>query len=383
MPKTYFPYLDSLRTLAFFAVFYAHSATVFMGANLSDAFPLNILKKTSVYGVYGVNFFFVLSGFLITYLLLQEKSHSESKSLSIKEFYIKRVLRIWPVYFITFFVGVFVLPFLIPESTYSIFAMTNPHMQIEAVLYNLFFSGNFYQGMGIGIASLSIGVLWSVCVEEQFYLVWPWVVKYCTPRRLAFVTALLVSLSLLFKFLYAEDRLANYYLPWSVGMDLGLGALLGIGFFLKKTKQIIWSNIAIILSSISFVAVVWKIGTWTDVVEAIRLTKSLIVDCVFVLVLLFFVNLIRDRKGLLAHTHKALSYLGKISYGLYAYHAMCLMLTLSVLYQIGYLKVDVSRSMFFVTITLSFTLSILAAKYSYLYIEKPILSLRKRFIKNS
>lgn len=380
MQKVYFQHLDALRTLAFMAVFYAHSATIFIGANLSDSFPLNILKKTSVYGAYGVNFFFILSGFLITYLLLKERAESPHKSFSIKDFYIKRILRIWPVYFITFGIGVFVLPYLIPQSTYGVLPMTNPHMTLEAILYNLFFAGNFYQGMSIGIASLSVGILWSVAVEEQFYLVWPWIVKYCTPRRLAFVTAFLVACSLLFKFLWAEDRLANYYLPWSVGMDLGLGALLGISYFLKRTSYIIKSSLAIIGVSLGLVGIVWSLGTRTEVIEIIRLVKSLVIDSIFVLILLYFINRIKEHTGIFAHAHKALTYLGKISYGLYAYHSICFMLIVSLFYETGIIDLAVSRAEYFLVFAVSLTCSVLAAQASYRYIEKPILGLRKRLL---
>jgi peptidoglycan/LPS O-acetylase OafA/YrhL len=380
MQKIYFQHLDALRTLAFMAVFYAHSATVFIGATLSDAFPLNILKKTSVYGAYGVNFFFILSGFLITYLLLKERAESPRKTFSIKDFYIKRVLRIWPVYFITIAIGVFILPYLIPDSTYGVLPMTNPNMDLGAIMYNLFFAGNFYQGMGLGIASLSIGILWSVAVEEQFYLVWPWIVKYCTPRRLAFVTAFLVACSLLFKFLWAEDRLANYYLPWSVGMDLGLGALLGISYFLKKTRYIIKSSLAIIGISLGLVGIVWGLGTKPEVIEIIRLVKSLVIDSIFVLILLYFINHIKAHTGIFAHAHKALTYLGKISYGLYAYHSICFMLIVSLFYETGIIDLAISRAEYFLVFVVSLTLSIAATQLSFRYIEKPILGLRKRLL---
>lgn len=383
MQRVYFHHLDALRTLAFMAVFYAHSATIFIGATLSDGFPLNILKKTSVYGAYGVNFFFILSGFLITYLLLKERAESPHKSFSIKDFYIKRILRIWPVYFITLAVGIFILPLLIPESTYSVLPMTNPYMTWEAILYNLFFAGNFYQGMGIGIASLSVGILWSVAVEEQFYLVWPWIVKYCTPRRLAFVTAFLVTCSLLFKFLWAEDRLANYYLPWSVGMDLGLGALLGIAYFLKRTSYIIKSSLIIIGICLGLIGLVWWLGTKSDIIEIIRLVKSLVIDSIFVLVLLYFINSLKTHTGLLGHAHKALTHLGKISYGLYAYHSICFMLIVTFCYETGIIDLVVSRSEFFLVCITALSASIVLAQLSYTYIEKPILKLRSKLLTQS
>lgn len=261
--------------------------------------------------------------------------------------------------------------------------MTNPHMTMEAIIYNLFFAGNFYQGMGIGIASLSIGILWSVAVEEQFYLVWPWIVKYCNPRRLAFVTSLLIAFSLLFKFLWAEDRLANYYLPWSVGMDLGLGVLLAISYFLKQTRLIIKSSLGIIIGGISLVIVTKIIGDTTAVVESIRLVKSLVIDSIFVLVLLYFVNRIKGHTGIFAHIHRALTYLGKISYGLYAYHSICLMLIVHILFTTHIIDTNISRTEYFTVSITALCLSVLVAQVSYKYIEKPISGLRRKLLKQS
>lgn len=401
--KQYFEYLDALRCIAFLGVFYAHTGTIFTGANISDAFPLHIWKKLAVYGSYGVNFFFVLSGFLITYLLLKEKK--EHGKLSIKNFYIKRILRIWPVYFMTLLFSFFILPFLIPSSTYSVLGMTNPVMSWQTFSYFFFFAGNFYQGLGIGMGSLSIGILWSVCVEEQFYLVWPWVVKWFNERKLILITTFLIALSLLYKLVWADDREANYYLPWSVGMDLAFGAMLGIFYFRNKIRQIIYWSISIFgaflilmfgvlgvvyLQARDFSAPVFHLIIKSTAIDILRLVKTPLIDCVFVLLLLFFLHKTASVMGTGRHpfisilhltkkkTKSALLYLGKISYGLYAYHTICLMLTVSVLYSAGILKLEVSRGMFFITIIIAFSLTISVAHVSSVFIEKRFLALKDK-----
>lgn len=392
--KTYFEYLDALRCLAFLLVFYAHTGTIFSGVSVTSDFPLNLWMKFTVYGSYGVNFFFVLSGFLITFLLLKEKQ--STGTVTISKFYLKRILRIWPVYFATFIVGAFVLPFLISESTYSVLTMTNPIMSFETLSYFLFFLGNFYQGLGLGIASLSIGILWSVCIEEQFYLVWPWIVKWCTTRKLLLVTLLLVSLSLLYKFIWAEDRLANYYLPWSVGMDLGFGALLGIGYFLNKKREVTKYSLIVFTVGIVLIAITAAF-TYSNtailkssIVDILRLVKTPLIDCIFILTLLFFVE--RTNSFYKQHKHPLLQtlhtsakkvgnatiYLGKISYGLYAYHTICLMLVASLFYKIGFLSMDVSRTAFFTTIGSSFILTVTVAHLSSKYMEKYFTNLKNK-----
>ena len=389
--KQYFSYLDALRCLAFLAVFYAHTGTIFLGATITDSFPLNIWKKFTIYGSYGVNFFFVLSGFLITYLLLKEKS--ASGKISIKNFYLKRVLRIWPVYFLTLFFSIFLLPFFIPASTYTVLGMTNPVMSFQTFFAFFFFVGNFYQGMGFGMGALSIGILWSVCVEEQFYLVWPWIVKWFNTRKLLIITVLLISLSLLYKYIWADDRIANYYLPWSVGMDLAFGALLGIGYFLNKNKQVItWAL------TIFGICILMVIGTSLSgypqikpaLIESLRLFKTPMVDCIFALIILFFIQRTNklnsnNKHPVITFLHlskqkikNALIYLGKISYGLYAYHTICLMIVVSVLYRTGLITINVGRVAFFTTAILSILLTILVAHLSSKLMEGPILRLKNR-----
>lgn len=389
--KKYFDYLDALRCMAFLLVFYAHTGSIFKGANVTQAFPLDIWQKFTVYGSYGVNFFFVLSGFLITYLLLKEKASSPSNTISIRSFYRKRVLRIWPVYFATLFFGALVLPLLIPSSTYSIFTLADPRMSGTTFFYNLFFSGNFYQGMSIAMAPLSIGILWSVCIEEQFYLVWPWIVKWFNLRTLAFVTSLLITLSLLYKFIWAEDRMANYYLPWSLAMDLGFGALLGISYYAKKTRRIIASSTFIIAASIGLTVAVTLINR-AQLIDILRLTKTPIIDCIFVLIILLFINRTKAladaakygsrrhpkyiMKKIRDRVYASLTHLGKISYGLYAYHTTCLMLIVATLHSIGILDKDVGLSEFFMVISLGFILTILVAELSYFFMERKFLAIK-------
>lgn len=392
--KVYFQYLDALRCLAFIAVFYAHTGTIFAGATVTHNFPLNIWMKFTVYGSYGVNFFFVLSGFLITYLLLKERT--ETGSISIKNFYIRRILRIWPVYFMTFFIGVCVLPFLISSDVYNVFIMTNPIMSLQTITYYFFFLGNFYQGLGFGIASLSIGILWSVCVEEQFYLVWPWIVRQFSTRRLMLVTALLISLSLLYKYIWADDRLGNYYLPWSVGMDLGFGALLGMYYFENKKREVVKHAFTIAAASLLLIAATVGIGYTghasikSNLIEVLRLVKTPLIDCLFILILIFFIQktaaIKTDNSHPLIkffHLSKgkiggALIYLGKISYGLYAYHTICLMLVVTTFYRSGFLKVNVTRPMFFVTVISAFLLAVGVAHLSSTYLERPITALKRK-----
>ena len=163
--KVYFPGLHALRFFAALAVVIGHVELL----KKYHGYP-NIADNPAVYelGRIAVTFFFVLSGFLITFLLLQEKR--ETGGVSIRRFYVRRILRIWPLYYLTVFLAFVVLPrlrsFDIPSLS---FAAGDPRGAPMALFLML-----------LPQVALSIyppvpyaEPLWSIGVEEQFYLLWP------------------------------------------------------------------------------------------------------------------------------------------------------------------------------------------------------------------
>ncbi len=131
----------------------------------------------------GVNFFLVLSGFLITYLLLTEQD--QTGSIDAPRFYVRRILRIWPLYYLIVFLGLVVLP-LVLGSEYALNKF--PFSKTIAVLVLL---PNFVGSLG------PLEHLWSIGLEQQFYLIWPWVV-HSKKRLIQFsLGILLVKLAIL------------------------------------------------------------------------------------------------------------------------------------------------------------------------------------------
>lgn len=124
-----------------------------------------------------VSIFFVLSGFLITYLLIDE--YELNQKISIKNFYIRRALRIWPLYYL-----VVVFTFLIYPFLKSLVGMN--HTLESSVFYHLTFLSNFdvinVTKYHLGSDAISQNVTWSVSVEEQFYLFWPMIFVFL-PKR--------------------------------------------------------------------------------------------------------------------------------------------------------------------------------------------------------
>ena len=160
----YFPVLDCLRFLASMCVFLAHSVVFFQppGARLYFG---NFIEDA---GYFGVVFFYTLSGFLITYLLMKEKK--STGTIAIKNFYMRRALRIWPLYYGIVFLSFFVFPYLIPG--HSAGAMGN--WKGSFLLYLLFLPNI---AVFTGFSPDTCFHTYTIGYEEQFYIFWPLVIR--------------------------------------------------------------------------------------------------------------------------------------------------------------------------------------------------------------
>jgi peptidoglycan/LPS O-acetylase OafA/YrhL len=163
--KVYFKNLDGIRFCAAFLVLLQHSFGFKKG--YSDAAPF-VDRLFGDTGRLGVNLFFILSGFLISYLLLVEKD--ATGTVSYRNFYLRRVLRIWPLYLGYGLILTFFSPYVADKLGWGN-DTTFPLMMLNLV-FLLFFSVNMqiaFVGTNRGMFEIS----WSVCIEEQFYLIWP------------------------------------------------------------------------------------------------------------------------------------------------------------------------------------------------------------------
>lgn len=196
MPLFYLPQLDGLRTFAFLFVFLYHSWII---PNVDPHFHVFGWYNTVVkWGGTGVDLFFVLSGYLITYLLLKEKLSFGDISFTL--YFKRRMLRIWPLFYLVVLFAAFVVPLFshrhLQWNEYSNFLA-------KIVVPMLFFVGNYalilYEST---LHSISLAAnfplnnvfnpLWSICVEEQFYLTWPLLLK-----KLKTAPGMILSISIL------------------------------------------------------------------------------------------------------------------------------------------------------------------------------------------
>ena len=170
-PKVYLPGLHGLRFLAAFSVFFGHLEQAKDWLNYGELLGIPFTKSLPL-AADGVTLFFVLSGFLITHLLLTERTLTGT--IKVRQFYLRRILRIWPLYYLFVFISFVVLP--------GISALHFP--KLDMPLTNSFWERfALYWLMSPHISNLLFphpgvaGPLWSVGVEEYFYAVWPHVIK--------------------------------------------------------------------------------------------------------------------------------------------------------------------------------------------------------------
>ena len=364
---SYFEGLNALRFLAAFFVVLMHIRASQISMDMEyilPAWPIFLKGKIAV------NFFFVLSGFLITYILLKEQDLRNT--ISIKKFYLKRVFRIWPLYFIIVVFGLFFFWYLAPKLGFNFEVTYNKFL---AVFLYIFFGANLmsslYKVGGI------LNVLWSIAVEEQFYLFWAPLFKYLKNHLLImFISVFLIS--------YSVNVLNGMnYFELSPGYQSFIGKLLfhymAIGaifayfvFYHEKRFVSMWCFSKTFFQIILFILVLGYMVLF-------QRTQSLNnIETIFSGVMFgwLIVNVSVNPKRLINLESPILNYLGKISYGIYMYHSIAIYIVSFIF--IKYL--GNYQNFHLLSISLVLGLTILFASTSYFLLERKILEKGKLII---
>ncbi len=375
--KIYFENLDTLRFLAFFAVFASHSMLKTGILELSNNdFYKRIINFTMSGGI-GVSFFFVLSGFLITYLIIKEVQ--ETGTLNIKHFYIRRTLRIWPLFFFVVFFGFFIYPIF-----KKIIGMdTNLPNQIW---YHISFLSNFdsiyiAQNKLQATSPMMEDITWSVSIEEQFYLVWPLLFMVYPKKWYPFIFIKIIAISSLFRYFNRVDGDVIYYHTLSVMSYLAVGGLFAY-YSLKSAK---------------FLQVITHLKKWLIILIYVLGLSIMfygnyiypsIYDVVFMPILsaLFFGFIILEQNfaqnSLFKYGRlKYLSILGKYTYGLYLLHPIAIQVMI-IIYKLLKITPDGFPIGLLQTIIYSmgaFLISLIISWLSYYYLEIYFLKLKDKF----
>ncbi|WP_299228478.1 acyltransferase [uncultured Psychroserpens sp.] len=364
MKRSFYPNIEGFRGLAILLVLLSHWIVI-------AYFPNFIFLKL---GFLGVNFFFVLSGFLITEILLIDLHNKVKKKHILINFFAKRTLRIFPIYYITI-IGL---------------AIFNIRGSIDLLPWTLTYSLNIGQNW-FGAYDKMFMHIWSLCVEEQFYLIWPFVLLLTRRTRYYKVILSFIIMSIVFKIVMFVLHWNNYEAVNHSNLIAAIDALAvgGMLAYLKRYNHYQWIRIE---NSSPYIALVLLFLFWfisfnaNDFKLASTSLLRLLSACIASILIVKAVSQRNYSINKIIRT-KAFKFLGKISYGVYLYHwiiSFLLMGYFSKLWErvnfdvLGVFKVVqyhkyIGSFLFFLIVTIA------VAIISYYCIEKPILKLKRFF----
>ncbi len=367
--RVYLPNLNTVRALAALMVIVSHIERKMGIFNLPITIPLTKL------GSIGVTLFFSLSGFLITYLLLLEKE--KFSIIKVKDFYIRRFLRIWPLYFLVLLFVYWIIPFILPDYYNS----EIERFGAKSIILNILFLTNLT--IVLKLTPLIISVIWSIGIEEQFYLFWPWVVKSKNRIRwIIFIILLMPVLKILCLILSGHSpyyRVIYEILSHTRFDSMAMGGLFGILAF-KKSLNIFKFKINDYFFMSKKVQLVLYLTTLTLLLLSFKSSAAFNLYNYQILPILFsaiLLNLINGDTSIINLENKVTNYLGKISYSLYLLHIIVFYFIFPILKELfrgvnSYITV-------FSIYTIAVFASILFASLSYELIEKRFLKYKKHF----
>lgn len=318
MKKVYFKGLSELRAIAALFVIFHHIELYKHRDGLLSLYDSFLNYFISHLGKNGVYIFFVLSGFLITYLLLFEKELKGK--VDIKKFYLRRIFRIWPLYYLVVLLSFTLIPFLANNFTsfqnevhyYDRILSLQESPYITLILFLLFLPN---LALALKPAVVGLSQSWSVGVEEQFYILWPHIINKISNKKILFLLFLMICLiDVLIKLLLPLNIKIIQLISSIIGLIPihfmavgGIGALL-LYYYKTKTENIL-SNKYIFF----FITILLFIILTIDFEIPFK-------DLILAFVILFEILFIIQDKFKINIRSKYLEKIGDISYGVYMYH---------------------------------------------------------------
>ena len=353
--RFYYPQLDALRFGAFLLVFCTHGLPQYE-ALAAAGVPAGIggaLTALKVGGRFGLDLFFFLSSYLITELLLRE--HSRCGSIDVKAFWIRRILRIWPLYFVFLAAATWIVPMVLHQSF--------PRFHLAA--FSVFLANVAIAVRPWGIQSVAF-ILWSVSMEEQFYLLWPLTLS----RFMAHLRTIAFSLILISvvarAFVVAVGAAADDRWLWTnpiTRLDpIAAGALMAsllAGRRPQVPPAMRWAMMATALAAFVVCGYAPQEGPWVLLTyPAATLASGVLVVAALAC----------------ESPWRWTVYLGRISYGLYVFHLLALSLAWNYLAAPGPALMPMALQF-----SAALALTVVFAAVSYRWLETPFLRLKVRF----
>jgi peptidoglycan/LPS O-acetylase OafA/YrhL len=317
------------------------------------------------FGWSGVDLFFVLSGFLITGILLDSKNNINY----FKNFWAKRILRIFPLYYLILII------ILLPKKIFNINLIGEPSLTYWFYIHNwkFTFDGSFPTGKG------TLNHFWSLAIEEQFYLIFPIIIKFARPKTLIRIIFLFILSSITLRcILWYNNNIGYYVLTFSRIDALSIGALLAYLIRNKRDLLLKWTNHFFYLSLAIIIIILFN-GNFHFSNKYFATFGYTVLALFYSTLIIYSISSFRYNFFQILFNNKILRFLGKIAYGLYVYHYIFYILLkplienqiFRILNNAFYSKLFVSISIVFLTLVVSYI--------SYNYFEKRFLVLKKKF----
>ena len=353
--KNYIPQFDSIRAIAVLLVIFHHW--------LPKKSIINFLPN----GPLGVNIFFVLSGFLITGILLKDKKQSEDSGLNktsiFKNFYIRRTLRIFPIYYLLLIILWFLNDPDIKEHGCYYFTYTSNI---------LFYSQQFFP--------TRLSHLWSLAVEEQFYILWPWLIILVNKKFLPYLISLFIVIGISSNYIFVNK---NWWVAIFTPACFDAFAIGGILSWLTLYRQDV---IALIQPKFKWIFSIVIVLFLLDVFNLSFLPRR--TSHALLAVTIIYYCLFKNNNTIMNFilNNKWLMWIGKISYGVYLYHLFVPELWMWIIKKFTLWNIDLffNKAMpalikpwwLFIQ---EFSFLMLICFVSWKLIEKPINNLKRKF----
>jgi peptidoglycan/LPS O-acetylase OafA/YrhL len=379
MKAKHFAGLDGLRFISITFVVLHHLFTFKSNFGFTT-FDYPILR---LIGFYGIQFFFMGSGFLISYLLLSE--HKTYGHISLKQFFLRRIFRIWPAYYLLIALA---LVFALKTSFFHIPGTTDIYLSSDYQKSNLFYFSflphlqPFFFPTGPYVHHT-----YTIGIEEQFYILWGLLFYFFKRWVHTFLIVLLIVcplMNVLHYWINSHQQavgnlpLLNYisagitYIHYSRLSTFAIGSLFGYAYFHQKSWIEVFKRWWVQL--LVYIALVTSIAFKVAIPFIDYEYMSAVMGCVMLMATF-------KKESLINYSAKWMSYLGKISYGIYLFHIFAIVFACKI---VGYFfKTESNLYITALLCILTMALSVLFGGFSYHYFETYFLKLKQRFRQSS
>jgi peptidoglycan/LPS O-acetylase OafA/YrhL len=362
---SYFKNLDVLRLICFIIIFCRHgffSNSEYIETTYLEAWRKQYFSFSSV----GLDFFSVLSSFLITWLILNE--YNTFEQFNLKNFYVRRILRIWPLYFLIVAIAYVAIPLIS-----SLLNTESP--SLPSIGWFLSFTSNYYAGYINENFVFFLLFLWFIAVEEQFYLVWGFLLKYFN-NYFEYLCTFLLVIYFVIAYFFSTPTFPSFYDTINYIPNFVIGAYLAK---ISVSKNTLYSNLEKLTSTFwialylfTLIILIFYNTIFSNQLEHL---KHIVLSILFAFII--FENSFRTKSMFAFGQNKILSYLGKISFGLYCWHGLVITLIKKGMEKIGHVDTEIDVFVLYPIITLLLTVGI--SILSFELFEKRFLKLKQYF----